>query len=76
MFQDRLASLSLLLAFIIILWVVQVVNLIMGYGLNEYGVVPRTIQGLARHTAQPLTARRVWAPSFPTRCPCWSWAAW
>ena len=46
MFLDRVASLSLLIAFVVILWIVQLVNLFMGYGLNEYGVVPRTIQGL------------------------------
>ena len=46
MFRDRLASLSLLIAFIAVLWVVQVVNILMEYSLNEYGVVPRTIEGL------------------------------
>ena len=46
MFQDRLASLALLIAFVAILWVVQIVNLFMDYGLNQYGLVPRTIEGL------------------------------
>ena len=46
MFRDRLASLSLLIAFIAVLWVMQVVNILMEYSLNEYGVVPRTIEGL------------------------------
>ena len=46
MARDRFASLALLVAFIAILWVVQVVNILMDYSLNQYGLVPRTIEGL------------------------------
>lgn len=46
MLRDRLSSLLLLIAFVAILWVVQVVNILMDYRLNEYGVAPRTIEGL------------------------------
>lgn len=46
MFQDRLVGLALLIAFVAILWVVQVVNILMDYSLNQYGLVPRTIEGL------------------------------
>ena len=46
MFQDRVASLALLTAFVAILWVVQLVNLFLDYSLNQYGLVPRTIVGL------------------------------
>ena len=46
MFRDRLASLLVLIFFVAIMWVVQVVNIFMEYSLNEYGVVPRTIEGL------------------------------
>lgn len=46
MLGDRLASLSLLIIFVFIMWVVQVVNIFVEYRLNEYGVVPRTIEGL------------------------------
>ena len=54
MLGDRLASLSLLIAFIAILWVVEVVNLFMGHGLNQYGLVPRTIEGLRGIPLGPL----------------------
>ena len=54
MFQDRLASLSLLIAFIAILWVVQIANFFMGYSLNQYGLVPRTIEGLRGIPLGPL----------------------
>jgi membrane associated rhomboid family serine protease len=46
MVQDRLASLLLLAAFVAILWVVQLVNVFMDYGLNQYGLAPRTVEGL------------------------------
>ena len=46
MFRDRLASLSLLIVFVVTLWVVQVVNLLMDHSLNQYGLVPRTVDGL------------------------------
>ena len=46
MLRDRLSSLLLLIAFVAILWVVQVVNVLMDYRLNEFGVAPRTIEGL------------------------------
>ncbi len=44
--RNRLASLFLLIFFVAIMWVVQAVNIFMAYSLNEYGVVPRTIEGL------------------------------
>ena len=46
MWQDRASSLILLLAFVVTLWVVEVVNFFMGHRLNEYGTTPRTIEGL------------------------------
>ena len=46
MFQDRVASLALLIAFVAIVWVVQIVNIFLDYSLNQYGLVPRTIEGL------------------------------
>ena len=46
MLGDRLSGLMLLILLAAAMWVAQVVNLFMGYGLNEYGVVPRTIPGL------------------------------
>lgn len=46
MFKDRLSSLALLIAFVAILWVVQIVNILVEYSLNQYGLVPRTIVGL------------------------------
>lgn len=46
MLGDRLSGLMLLILLAAAMWVAQVVNLFLGYGLNEYGVVPRTIQGL------------------------------
>lgn len=46
MFQDRFASLVLLISLVAILWVVQVVNSLMDYSLNQYGLAPRTIVGL------------------------------
>ncbi|MCY4366027.1 MAG: rhomboid family intramembrane serine protease [Chloroflexi bacterium] len=46
MFWDRLGGFSLLIAFVSILWVVEVVNLFLGHQLNVYGLVPRTIEGL------------------------------
>lgn len=46
MFWDRLGGFSLLIAFVAILWVVEVINLILGHRLNVYGLVPRTIEGL------------------------------
>ena len=46
MFLDRVASLALLIAFVAILWVVQIVNIFLDYSLNQYGLVPRTIEGL------------------------------
>ena len=46
MFRDRISSLSLLFAFVAILWIVEVVNLFLGHRLNVYGLVPRTIEGL------------------------------
>ena len=54
MVVDRLASLSLLIAFIAILWVVQVVNIFMDYSLNQYGLVPRTIEGLRGIPLSPV----------------------
>lgn len=46
MFLDRVASLALLIAFVAILWVVQIVNIFLDYSLNQYGLAPRTIEGL------------------------------
>ena len=46
MLGDRLSGLMLLILLAAAMWVTQVVNLFMGYGLNEYGVAPRTIPGL------------------------------
>ena len=46
MFQDRLASMALLVAFVATIWVVQFVNVFVDYNLNQYGLAPRTIEGL------------------------------
>ena len=54
MFQDRLASLALLIAFLAVLWVVQLVNIFMDYGLNQYGLAPRTVEGLWGVPLSPL----------------------
>ncbi len=43
---DRVAGLFLLLAFLVIIWVVEVVNAFTGHSLNVYGILPRTVEGL------------------------------
>ena len=43
---DRVAGLLLLLAFLVIIWVVEVVNAFTGHSLNVYGILPRTVEGL------------------------------
>ena len=43
---SRIASLSLLFAFIALIWAVELVNIYVDHRLNQYGVVPRTVGGL------------------------------
>ncbi len=43
---SRTANLSLLLTFLVAIWVVEVVNAFLGHRLNAYGVLPRTVEGL------------------------------
>lgn len=43
---SRTANLSLLLIFLIAIWVVELVNTFLGHRLNVYGVLPRTVEGL------------------------------
>ena len=44
-----------LVAFVALLWAVQVVNWIMGYGLNPaFGLIPRHLSGLDGVIAMPL----------------------
>ena len=46
MFENRMGSLVMLLALVAAMWVVAAANVILEYGLNQYGVVPRTLEGL------------------------------
>ena len=50
-----LARLSMLAAFIGVLWVVQTINWATGYGLNRaFGLIPREIEGLDGIAGMPL----------------------
>ena len=46
MFENRMGSLVMLLALVAAMWVVAAANAILEYDLNQYGVVPRTLEGL------------------------------
>lgn len=46
MWRDRVSSLAWLLALIAAIWIVELVNLFMDHRLNQYGIVPRTVEGL------------------------------
>ncbi|OUR99188.1 rhomboid family intramembrane serine protease [Gammaproteobacteria bacterium 42_54_T18] len=44
--DDVVLKVKVMLCFVAILWAVEVVNLILGYELNRFGIVPREIAGL------------------------------
>ena len=44
--MSRTANVGLLLAFIVAIWAVELVNTLLGHRLNEYGLLPRTTEGL------------------------------
>ena len=46
MFENKMGSLVMLLALVAAMWVVAAANVILEYDLNQYGVVPRTLEGL------------------------------
>ncbi len=54
MVMDKLSGLLLLFAFVVLLWLVEGVNWFMGHSLNQYGLAPRTIQGLRGIPLGPL----------------------
>ena len=37
---------KVMLGFVTILWIVEIVNLVLGYELNRFGIIPREIVGL------------------------------
>ena len=41
-----MTSLFLLLGFVAVIWIVELANIFAGHGLNAYGIVPRTVEGL------------------------------
>ena len=45
---------GLLLTFIVAIWAVELVNTLLGHRLNDYGVLPRTTQGLRGILLSPL----------------------
>ena len=52
--MSRTANVGLLLAFIVVIWAVEVVNTLLGHRLNDYGLLPRTTEGLRGILFSPL----------------------
>ena len=53
--SEFLRRVAALVAFVVVLWVVQVINLITGYSLNPtFGLIPRYLSGLDGIIAMPL----------------------
>ncbi len=48
------SSLPFLLGFVVVIWVVELVNGFMDHQLNEWGILPRTVHGLAGIPLSPF----------------------
>ena len=51
---SRTANLMLLAALVAVIWAVELVNTLLGHRLNEYGLLPRTMEGLRGIPLSPL----------------------
>ena len=54
------ASLVLLLGFVATIWVVEIVNGLLGHRLNAYGILPRTVDGLPGIVLSPFLHANLW----------------
>ena len=51
------------------IWVVEVVNFLLGHGLTSWRILPRRVSGLIGIPLAPFVHAGLWHP-FRTRCPC------
>ncbi len=52
--MSRTANVTLLAALVAVIWAVELVNLLLGHRLNDYGLLPRTVEGLRGILLSPL----------------------
>jgi membrane associated rhomboid family serine protease len=52
--SDRIAALKLVLAMVAVMWVTEVVDIVSGHRLDEYGIHPRDVDGLPEIVSAPF----------------------
>ena len=52
--MSRTANVTLLAALVAVIWAVELVNMLLGHRLNDYGLLPRTVEGLRGIPLSPL----------------------